>query len=155
MDNTWILVVTIALMLISPALYARESAKPIVNVFYKQKAPSLSTLEKVNEVLDGFRDVYDIRYYNIEDEANLELIESLGLPSTHFPFAVVIDGRFSIQTEHGVASFVHFPDFMGGIGRHEGNWTVTDLESALKDNSLLLEANILPELEQESEGQCE
>jgi hypothetical protein len=44
---------------------------------------------------------------------------------------------------------------MKGIGRHEGNWAIADLEAVLKDNSLLAEKNILPELKEEKENEQE
>jgi len=156
MEHIVILLIIIAMLLICPALLAESSRKPIVHIFHKHKTPSLKALEKIDALLDNYRDLYDIRYHDIEDEANLELIHSLGLPSTHFPVAVVIDGKFTVQMGDRIASFVHFPDFMHGIGRHEGNWSISDLEAALQDKSLLLEENILPELEEgETEGECE
>jgi len=156
MNHAYVTLIILVLVSLSSALLAIDSGKPIIHVFNKNKGPSQNALVKINEALDRFRDLYDIRYHDIEDEANLELIHSLGLPSTHFPVAVVIDGKFTVQIGDRIASFVHFPDFMHGIGRHEGNWSVSDLVAALQDNSLLLEENILPELEEdETEGECE
>jgi len=34
---------------------------------------------------------------------------------------------------------------MKGIGRHEGNWSMDDLDKVLKNNALLLDKNVLPE----------
>jgi len=156
MNHAYVTLIIIVLVSLSSVLLAIETGKPVINVFYKNKGPSQNALVKINEALDRFRDLYDIRYHDIEDEANLELIHSFGLPSTHFPVAVVIDGKFTVQIGDRIASFVHFPDFMYGIGRHEGNWSISDLDAALQDNSLLLEENILPELEDdETEGECE
>lgn len=156
MNHTLILTIILLLLALCSALLAVDTSKPIIQVFNKNKRPSQNALVKINEALDRVRDFYDIRYHDIEDEANLELIHSLGLPSTHFPVAVVIDGKFTVQMGDRIASFVHFPDFMHGIGRHEGNWSISDLEAALQDNSLLLEENTLPELEEdETEGECD
>ena len=86
----------------------------------------------------------------------MDIITQFGLPSTHFPFSVVINGKFTANIDDKVVSFVHFPLFMKGIGRHEGNWSIADLEKVLYDNSLLLEENILPTLEDDSNSsECE
>lgn len=156
MNHTLILALILALLSLCTALLASDTGKAVIHVFNKNKGPSQKALQKINAALDSYRDQYEIRYHGIEDEANLELIESFGLPSTHFPVAVVIDGKFTVQIGDRIASFVHFPDFMHGIGRHEGNWSISDLEAALQDNSLLLNENILPELaEDKTEGECE
>jgi hypothetical protein len=156
MENTLYLILIIGLLCISASLAATEATKPQIHVFHKHKAPSLRALEKINEALAPHKETYRISYHDIEDEANLELIESFGLPSTHFPIAVVIDGKFSIKIQDKIISFVHFPDFMQGIGRHEGAWSIADLEAALVDNSLLLDIGILPEMnEDEFESTCE
>lgn len=154
MNHTIIL--TIILVSLGIAILAADTAKPVIHVFYKNKRPSQKALGKINEALDNFRDRYAVHYHDIEDEANAELIQSFGLPSTHFPVAVVIEGKFTARFGDRIASFVHFPSFMHGIGRHEGNWSISDLEAALEDNSLLLDENILPELEEgHTEGECE
>lgn len=156
MNHALILALILALLSLCTALFAGDAGKTVIDVFNKNKGPSQKALEMINAALDNYRAQYEIRYHDIEDDANLELIESFGLPSTHFPVAVVIDGKFTVQIGDRTASFVHFPDFMHGIGRHEGNWSISDLEAALQDNSLLLAENILPELaEDETEGECE
>ena len=156
MENFIMIAIVLVLISISLLLYAGNASKPVIHVFHKNKAPSLKALEKINEALEKHKSDFEIRYLDIEDQANLELIHSLGLPSTHFPVAVVIDGKFTIQREDKTISFVHFPVFMRGIGRHEGNWSIADLEAALNDKSLLSDVNILPVLEDEdSEGKCE
>jgi hypothetical protein len=156
MDSFYRFILVLIMLITYSILLADNDTKPIVRVFHKQKAASLRVLEKVNDSLAAFADEYQIFYYDIEDEANLSLIEGIGLPSTHFPFAVVINDRFTIQRNGMFVSFVHFPDFMKGIGRHEGNWSIADLEAALMDNSLLRETNVLPELdEDEFESKCE
>ncbi len=156
MDYVIMIALALALISISPLLYAKDATKPVIHVFHKNKAPSLKALEKINAALNNYKTDYDILYLDIEDQTNLELIHSFGLPSTHFPVAVVIDGKFTIQREDNIISFVHFPAFMRGIGRHEGNWSIADLEATLVDMSLLCNKNILPVLEdEESEGKCE
>lgn len=153
--SSWIILIVVLMLAFSVA-YAHKDSKQIVHVFHKNKAPSLKALEQVNEVLTLYAKDYQVLYHDIEDSSNLALIESFGLPETHFPIAVVIDGKFTMQKDGRIASFVHFPDFMQGIGRHEGNWSVSDLEAALRDPSLLLKTSILPELgAEESEGECE
>jgi len=93
---------------------------------------------------------------NSFNQQNQEIISRYNLPDTHFPFAVVINGKYSAEVEGKKIDFVHFPRFMHGIGRHEGNWSLEALEKVLRDNSLLLEENILPDIEHDdNEEECE
>ena len=150
----FILIIVIFTMILSINLSANE--KEIISIFYKDKKPSQQVLEKINEFLEQFKDSYQINYYLIEDQKNTNIITQFGLPSTHFPFSVVINGKFTARIDDKVISFVHFPLFMKGIGRHEGNWSIADLEQVLNDNSLLLEENILPILEEDkNDSECE
>ena len=125
-----------------------------IEVFHKNKEPSLQTLEKTNAVLDKYKDDYEIFYYVITDSVNVDLIRKYHLPDTHFPFAIVINGRYSADINNSKIDFVHFPLFMHGIGRHEGNWSLDDLEAVLKDKSMLLDKNVLSE-EEDEEGNDE
>lgn len=125
--------------------------KPTIKVFYKEREPSQKVLNRVNELLDRFRESYHIVYYNIDDKYNEDLIGELGLPDTHFPFAIAINGKYTANIDGKTVSFVHFPLFMHGIGRHEGNWSLSDVKKVLRDNSLLSENNILPVLDKEKE----
>ena len=120
-----------------------------IEVFHKNKEPSLQTLEKTNSVLDEYKDNYETFYYVITDSANVDLIRKYNLPDTHFPFAIVINGSFSARINNKKIDFVDFPLFMHGIGRHEGNWSLDDLETVLKNNSILLDENVLSEAEHE------
>ncbi|MBD3278043.1 MAG: hypothetical protein GF388_07075 [Candidatus Aegiribacteria sp.] len=126
-------------------------AEGTVQIFHKQMPPSLETLERVDSVLSLFMDEYQITYHLITDPDQAELISSLGLPDTHFPFAVVINGTYSAEIDGDTISFVHFPSFMHGIGRHQGNWSMESLSAVLSDNSLLLDRSVLPELEEDEE----
>lgn len=149
-----ILIIVIFTMILSINLSAND--KEIISIFYKDKKPSQQVLEKINESLEQFEDSYQINYYLIEDQKNTDVITQFGLPSTHFPFSVVINGKFTARIDDKLVSFVHFPLFMKGIGRHEGNWSMADLEQVLNDNSLLLEENILPILEEDNnDSECE
>ncbi len=149
-----ILIIVIFTMILGINLSANE--KEIISIFYKDKKPSQQVLVKINEFLEQYKDSYQINYYLIEDQENTDVITQFGLPSTHFPFSVVINGKFTAKIDNRVISFVHFPLFMKGIGRHEGNWSIADLEKVLNDNSLLLEENILPILEEDSnDSECE
>jgi len=142
------------MMILSNNLLAND--KVTISIFYKNKKPSEQVLEKINQLLEQFKDSYQINYYLIEDQKNMDIITQFGLPSTHFPFSVVINGKFTANIDDKVVSFVHFPLFMKGIGRHEGNWSIADLEKVFYDNSLLLEENILPTLEEDSNSsECE
>ena len=150
----FILIIVIFMMILSNNLSAND--KEIISIFYKDKKPSQQVLEKINELLEQFKDLYQINYYLIEDQENTDVITQFGLPSTHFPFSVVINGKFTAKIDDKLVSFVHFPLFMKGIGRHEGNWSMADLEKVLNDNSLLLEENILPILEEDNkDSECE
>ena len=152
MNNALILAIILASL--STAILAADTGKPVLRVFYKNKRPSQKTLAKINETLDKFRDRYVIHYHDIEDEANRGLIHSLGLPSTHFPVAVVIEGKFTAQFGDRIASFVHFLSFMHGIGRHEGNWSISDLKPLCKTIACCW-MKTSPELEGHTEGECE
>ena len=148
-----ILIIVIFTMILSNNLSANEK---VISIFYKDKKPSQQVLEKINELLEQFKDSYQINYYLIEDQKNMDVITQFGLPSTHFPFSVLINGKFTAKIDDKLVSFVHFPLFMKGIGRHEGNWSIADLEKVLNDNSLLLEENILPILEEDNyDSECE
>ncbi|PIE51869.1 hypothetical protein CSA37_09505 [Candidatus Fermentibacteria bacterium] len=143
----------IGLALISLADSSEQGLRT-VQVFHKNMPPSLQTLEQVEAVLAEFQEEYQITYHVITDTASEELISLYGLPDTHFPFAVVVNGHFSALIDGAEADFVHFPLFMHGIGRHEGNWSLEQLRMVLEDNSLLLEENVLPVIEDDSCG-CE
>jgi len=141
-----LIIVFITLLSIKTGLVSKESNMNNIDVFYKQLEPSQRALQKVKKVLACYETTYQISYYDILDKANHDIILSYGLPSEHFPIAVVIGGKYSAKIEDRIVSFVHFPDFMKGIGRHEGNWSLDDLKAVLEDNSLLLKDNILPEI---------
>jgi len=133
----------------------KDNNNTTVEVFYKNKTPSLKTLEKVNITLEDFKDIYLITYYEITDTESMEIIQRYNLPDTHFPFAVLINGKYSIEIKSKKIDFVHFPIFMHGIGRHEGNWSLEDMRVALENPHLLLEENTLPILEEdENETEC-
>lgn len=126
-----------------------------VQVFHKNMPPSLETLEKADSVLSLFMDDYRITYHLITDPDEARLISSMGLPDTHFPFAVVINGSYSAEIDGDTISFVHFPSFMHGIGRHQGNWSMESLSAVLGDSSLLLDCGVLPDpVEDEEEEIC-
>jgi len=128
-----------------------SSDKGILLVFYKEREPSQKVLERVNKMLESFEHQYNIEYLIIDDENSSKKINELGLPTTHFPFAVVINGKYTAQIDERIVSFVHFPLFMKGIGRHEGNWSIDDLRRVLEDHSLLADENVLPVLNVEEE----
>jgi len=150
------LVVISLLGLILSAISCGSESGGSIEVFHKAKEPAMNTLEKVRPVVEKYCDSYSISYYIITDQQNQEIISRYNLPDTHFPFAVVINGKYSAEVEGKKIDFVHFPRFMHGIGRHEGNWSLEALEKVLRDNSLLLEENILPDIEHDdNEEECE
>jgi hypothetical protein len=130
--------------------------KKVISVFYKDKKPSQQVLAQVDSLLCDFNELYQIQYFDIEAEENIEIIIEAGLPQTHFPFAIVIEGKFTATIENETISFIHFPLFMKGIGRHEGNWSLADLKKVLDNNELLSTENILPVLDEASEtSECD
>lgn len=117
------------------------SDKPIIHLFYKEKGPSLETLDMIEDYLEGYEDKYDIQYILITDPENEDMMNALGLPTEHFPFALAINGLTSAFIDGQTIVFAEFPDFMHHIGRHKGNWTLEHLEKILNDNSLMLPMN--------------
>ncbi len=124
----------------------------IIDVFYKEMPPSQQTLEMVNTILSEFTDEYEIAYHLITDASSSELIQLYSLPDTHFPFAIAVNGRYTATIDGEDVFFVHFPLFMHGIGRHEGNWSMDNLRQVLTDNSLLNDQNTLPILTETDES---
>jgi hypothetical protein len=122
-----------------------------IDVFHKQMPPSQQTLAKVDSVLAEFEDEYTITYHVITDSASEEIIQRYNLPETHFPFAVVVNGKYTATIGEELIYFVHFPLFMEGIGRHQGNWSMETLRQVLEDNSLLNDENTLPVLDESEE----
>ncbi len=145
---------TLLLSLSVSLALSEETSINTIEVFHKSMPPSLETLEQTNAVLVNFEDDYDITYHLITDSATVDLIQRYNLPDTHFPFAVVINGRYSAVIDDCKIDFVHFPLFMHGIGRHEGNWSMEYLELVLNDNTLLMDENILPVLDEEGDTPC-
>ena len=131
-----------------------EASISAIEVFHKAMPPSLETLEETDALLEHFIDEYEITYHLITDSATEDLIQKYNLPDTHFPFAVVINGSYSAMIDGEKIDFVHFPLFMHGIGRHEGNWSMESLELVLNDNTLLMDENILPVFDEEGDTPC-
>ncbi|MEW6712762.1 MAG: hypothetical protein AB1403_23295 [Candidatus Riflebacteria bacterium] len=126
------------LMFIAVALSAAET-KPIVEVFFKKKAPSQKTLAEVKKVFEKFSATHQIVYYDILDESSRVVHEKYRLVTAHFPFAVVVNGRIYAKIADKEVCFIDFPLFMKGIGRHEGNWSLDDLKKVLIDPGLMQE----------------
>jgi len=142
------------LVLLALPVSSGEVSISTIQVFYKNMPPSLETLGRVIEVLEEYTDPYEVTYHHITDDSTADLIEQYNLPDTHFPFAVVINGGYSALINREKIDFVHFPLFMHGIGRHEGNWSMEYLELVLDDNTLLMDENILPVLDEEGATEC-
>jgi len=150
MKNTVIILV----LIITSSLAALEKTR--VSIFYKEKPPSQQVLVRVDSILAEYTEACQVNYFNIEDPASAVEIKKLGLPQTHFPFAIAVNDKFTAEISGKTVSFVHFPLFMHGIGRHEGNWSLPDLQMVLEDNTLLSQDNILPVLDAENEtSECE
>lgn len=122
-----------------------------IEVFYKEMPPSLQVLEEVNKTLSSLDDNYLVNYHIITDTTSIELIQQYNLPGTHFPFAIVINGKYSATINEETIYFVHFPLFMHGIGRHEGNWSIEHLQQVLTQTTLLIDENTLPILDESTE----
>jgi len=128
-----------------------NSAQTTVEVFYKEMPPSLQTLEEVNNILNNLDDNYLTTYHLITDTASSNIIQHYNLPGSHFPFAIVINGKYSATINGETIYFVHFPVFMHGIDRHEGNWSMEYLQQVLADTTLLINENTLPVLDDSGE----
>ncbi len=128
-----------------------NAVQTTVEVFYKEMPPSLQTLEEVNKILSNLDGNYLTTYHLITDTASANIIQNYNLPGTHFPFAVAINGKYSAMINGETIYFVHFPMFMHGIGRHEGNWSMEHLQQVLSDTTLLINENTLPILDESAE----
>lgn len=125
-----------------------------VDVFHKNRPPALKALAKTDSILTECGGQFEIVHHLITEEETEPLIEKFGLPSSHFPFAIVINGSFSAMVGNEKIDFVHFPLFMHGIGRHEGNWSMEHLKLVLRDTTLLMEKSVLPVLDEEGDSKC-
>ncbi len=132
-----------------------------IEIFFKNKPPSIKTLSKVLPMVNKYSKEYKIYLNEIYSPESADIIKAYGLPTTHFPFAVVINGKFTAKIDGKEIGFVHFPKFMNGIGRHEGNWSLEMLEAAIKNPKLLANENKLPAIEEHDDhdgnehGGCE
>ncbi|MCD4654520.1 hypothetical protein K8T06_11385 [bacterium] len=145
MKTIWIAIIIASFLSGSIMANSKTESAKIIDVFYKNKKPSLQTLEKAKTVLEKYESDYKITYYLITDPETKDLIKKYTLPETHFPFAIVVNEKYSASIEKKEIVFIGFPLFMKGIGRHEGNWSMDDLDKILKNNALLLDKNVLPE----------
>jgi len=125
-----------------------------VELFYKELPPSLETLARTEEVLDRYGGEFTVMKHLITDEASAPIIAAYGLPETHFPFAVAVNGMVSAVVDGQRVDFVHFPLFMHGIGRHEGNWSLELLERVLTDTSLMVSGVAPEELDETGWTEC-
>ena len=149
-------VLLLAMIVLAAGCLAQETSVPTIDVFFKNQPPSLRVLERVLPLVMEHAADYAVRLHCITSPESEQLIESYGLPGTHFPFAVVVDGRFSALLGGRQVDFVHFPAFMHGIGRHEGNWSLDDLRQMLAGAGQWRQENVLPTLtEPRSESNCE
>lgn len=121
--------------------------KDVIEIFHHDKDPSMETLKKVNEFLEPYAADYEIKYYNIKDDTNNELLKSLGLPEDHFPFAIAINGKTSAQINGETIIFAELPDFMHHVGRRQGNWSLDHLKTVLENKELLQPENPLVTVE--------
>ncbi len=145
MKILWITIIAASFLSGSIMTNSKAESAKIIDVFYKNKKPSLQALEKVKAVLEKYKSEYKITYYLITDPETKDLIKKYTLPETHFPFAIVVNEKYSASINKKKIVFIEFPLFMKGIGRHEGNWSMDDLDKILKNNTLLLDNNVLPE----------
>lgn len=118
--------------------------KGSIDVFYREKPPSLKTLRKIKEILNKYDREYNIRYLLTTDVNNTDIMKKYHLIDAHFPFAIVINGEYSAKIDDRIIYFIDFPILMAGIGRYEGNWTLSELDLVLKNKSLLFKENYTP-----------
>jgi len=106
-------------------------------LFYKLEALSLKTLEEVKAILPEFADSCEAHYFDINDEANLELLDSYDLADVDFSFAVAINTCMSAMINDCLVDFIGYPNGMENAGDYEGNWSIDDLKAALHHPDLL------------------
>jgi hypothetical protein len=152
MSLSWLILFSIAITacLQTDSKHSKNSEKPVVQVFYKDRENSLNTLEQVKPFLEKFSNDYEIQYLLSTEAKNEELVKSLGFPLEHFPFGIAINGKTSALIHGDTIIFANFPDFMHHIGKHPGNWTMEHLETVLNNTGMLLPVN--PEIINRSGG---
>lgn len=140
--------IVLALTLPSFALLAdhaddllHDEEENMIEIIYKNKAPSLETFETVMKFLEPYSKNYKIVPVIMTDPENADLMEQRRLPTEHFPFAIAINGMTSAKIDDEIIILAHFPDFMHHIGRHQGNWTLDHLATVLKQPELLIPQN--------------
>lgn len=148
MKNTLILIILKAIILTTltggGSIFQQKTTDTevlLIQVFYKEKEPSKETLNQIKPFLDHTAAGHTIEYLLITDPANRMLMNELGLPTDHFPFAIAINGRTSAVIDGETIIFAKFPDFMHHIGKHPGNWNLSHLEQVLNNPNLLLPEN--------------
>jgi len=109
-----------------------------VEIFYKPLPPSEKTTRMVEALLKEYGAALEVKKYDILAPASVPLLKKYGLPETHFPFALLIDGSYSARLDGQAVDFVEFPLEMKGIGRHEGDWSLPQLRRALDRPELML-----------------
>jgi hypothetical protein len=142
----------ILLLVFCSLLQASEPGNNILVLFYKQEPLSLRGLDEVKAILPEFADSIEVYYINIEDKANLDLLDSYYLADVEFPFAVALNGCMSAMIDEHLVDFIGYPEDMEDAGDFEGNWSIEDLKAALHNPDLLWTEIWLPMGDEEEGG---
>jgi hypothetical protein len=131
------------LLIIMPTqllLGAASELQPIgsVDVFYGNDFPSLETFDLTAEVLEGYQGIYRIEYHLISEPWSGYLLQDYGIQNQDLCFAVAVNGTCEAFIEGDTVVFRDLPARMHGTGGPEGDWTLVQLETILRDTSLLI-----------------
>ncbi|PKN73406.1 MAG: hypothetical protein CVU50_03695 [Candidatus Cloacimonetes bacterium HGW-Cloacimonetes-3] len=102
-------------------------------------------------ILPEFADSIEVHYFDMEDKANLGLLEFYYLADIDCPFAVAVNGCMSAMINDNIVEFYQYPEGTEHAYRNEGFWTLEDLKAALRNPDLLWTEIVLP-LGDEYEG---
>ncbi|MBN2586849.1 MAG: C40 family peptidase [Candidatus Fermentibacteraceae bacterium] len=131
------------LLIIMPTRMLLEAAsdlQPIgsVDVFYGNDLPSLETFGLASDVLEGYQGIYTVEYHLISEPWSCRLLQNYGIQSRDLCFAVAVNGSCEALIEGDTVVFRDLPARMHGTGGPEGEWTLGQLETVLRNASLLI-----------------
>ncbi len=137
MKKSLIILGIVLLMMLGSLLQAEEAEKLSVILFSKQVTTALQVQEQVKAMLPEFADSINVRYVDIEDEANYDFLADYFPVVFDFPFAIAVDGCCAAMIDENMVEFLGYPQGIKKAGDYEGNWNLEDLRTVIKDPSLL------------------